>query len=85
MPPMETQAAKTTTKKKKLETCTCLQGYHLTGITKTWWDDCNNWSVGMEGYRLFRKDRHGRKGEDVPSMSVIAWSAQGSASERKRS
>ena len=26
-------------------------------ITETWWDGSYDWSVGMEGYRLFRKDR----------------------------
>ncbi|GAB0187326.1 hypothetical protein GRJ2_001197900 [Grus japonensis] len=32
---------------------------------ETWWDGSYDWSVGMEGYRLFRKDRQGRQGEDV--------------------
>ncbi|GAB0209831.1 hypothetical protein GRJ2_003448800 [Grus japonensis] len=42
--------------------CARLQGYDLTGITETWWDGSYDWSVGMEGYRLFRKDRQGRQG-----------------------
>ncbi|GAB0203667.1 hypothetical protein GRJ2_002832300 [Grus japonensis] len=45
--------------------CACLQGYDLTGIMETWWDVSYDWSIGMEGYRLFRKDRQGRRGEDV--------------------
>ncbi|PKU32103.1 dtw domain-containing protein 2 [Limosa lapponica baueri] len=27
-----------------------------------WWDGSYDWNVGMEGYRLFRKDRQGRRG-----------------------
>ncbi|GAB0205316.1 mitochondrial enolase superfamily member 1 [Grus japonensis] len=52
-------------KQEELETCVCLQGYDLIGITETWWDSSCDWSVGMEGYRLFRKDRQGRRGGDV--------------------
>ncbi|GAB0183168.1 mitochondrial enolase superfamily member 1 [Grus japonensis] len=32
---------------------------------ETWWDGSYGWSIGMEGYRLFRKDRQGRQGEGV--------------------
>ena len=46
-------------KQEELETCTLLQGCDLIGITETWWDRSYVWSVGMEGYRLFRKDRQG--------------------------
>ncbi|GAB0209472.1 hypothetical protein GRJ2_003414300 [Grus japonensis] len=52
-------------KQEELETCTHLQGYDLIGITETWWDGSYDWSVGMEGYRLFRKDRQGRQGGGV--------------------
>ncbi|GAB0203631.1 hypothetical protein GRJ2_002828700 [Grus japonensis] len=45
--------------------CVCLQGYDLIGITETWWDGSYDWSVGMEGYRFFRKDRQGRQGGGV--------------------
>ncbi|XP_010117321.1 PREDICTED: uncharacterized protein C5orf42-like, partial [Chlamydotis macqueenii] len=45
---------------KGLETCARLQGYDFTGITETWWDGSYDWSVVMEGYKLFRKDRQGR-------------------------
>ncbi|GAB0176447.1 mitochondrial enolase superfamily member 1 [Grus japonensis] len=49
-------------KQEELETCVRLQGYDLIGITEMWWDSSYDWSVGMEGYRLFRKDRQGRRG-----------------------
>ncbi|GAB0207137.1 hypothetical protein GRJ2_003179300 [Grus japonensis] len=48
-------------KQEELETCVCLKGYDLIGIPETWWDSSYDWSVGMEGYRLFRKDRQGRQ------------------------
>ncbi|KAK4826209.1 hypothetical protein QYF61_006153 [Mycteria americana] len=37
-------------------------GCDLIGITETWWDGSYDWSVGMEGYRLFGKDRQRRRG-----------------------
>ncbi|GAB0208244.1 hypothetical protein GRJ2_003290100 [Grus japonensis] len=38
----------------------------FTGMHKeTWWDSSYDCSVGMEGYRLFRKDRQGRRGGGV--------------------
>ncbi|PKU27748.1 dtw domain-containing protein 2 [Limosa lapponica baueri] len=52
-------------KQEELETCACLQGYDLIGIMKRWWDGSYDWSVGMEGHRLFRKDRQGRRGGSV--------------------
>lgn len=47
-------------KQEELGVCACLQGYDLIGVTEMWWDGCYDWSVGMEGYRLLRKDRQGR-------------------------
>ncbi|PKU32130.1 dtw domain-containing protein 2 [Limosa lapponica baueri] len=52
-------------KQEELEMCACLQGYDLFGITEMWWDGSYDWNVGMEGYRLFRKDRLGRRGGGV--------------------
>ncbi|KAM9591177.1 uncharacterized protein ACIBXB_006074 isoform 2-T3 [Morphnus guianensis] len=48
-------------KQEELDPCERLQGYDLIGIMETWWDGSYDWSVGMEGYRLFRKDRQGRR------------------------
>lgn len=33
-----------------------------------------DWIIEIEGYRFFSKDRQGRKGEDVASMSLATWS-----------
>ncbi|GAB0203231.1 hypothetical protein GRJ2_002788700 [Grus japonensis] len=52
-------------KQEELEMCARLPGYDLIGITETWWDSSYDWSVGMEGYRLFRKDGQGRRGGGV--------------------
>ncbi|XP_062466520.1 uncharacterized protein LOC134159318 [Pezoporus occidentalis] len=52
-------------KQEELEMCARLRGYDIIGITETWWDGSYDWSVGMEGYRLFRKDRPGRWGGGV--------------------
>ncbi|GAB0188726.1 hypothetical protein GRJ2_001337900 [Grus japonensis] len=52
-------------KQEELETYECLQGYDLIGIMETWWDGSYDWSVGMEGHRLFRKDKQGRRGGGV--------------------
>ncbi|GAB0181485.1 hypothetical protein GRJ2_000613800 [Grus japonensis] len=52
-------------KQEELEMCTHLQGYDLIAIMEMWWDGSYDWSVGMEGHRLFRKDRQGREAEGV--------------------
>jgi len=53
-------------------TCAHLQGCNLIGIMEMWWDGSYEWSVGMQGCRLFRKDRQGRQGGDVP-LYVNDW------------
>ncbi|XP_040977464.1 uncharacterized protein LOC121232961 [Aquila chrysaetos chrysaetos] len=35
------------------------QNYDIIGISETWWNESHDWSAGMEGYRLFRRDRRG--------------------------
>ncbi|XP_059575008.1 RNA-directed DNA polymerase from mobile element jockey isoform X1 [Alligator mississippiensis] len=39
--------------------------YDLVGLTETWWDSSHDWAVHIEGYRLYRKDRVGKKGGGV--------------------
>ena len=39
--------------------------YDLVAITTTWWDHSHDWSAVMDGYKLFRRDREGRKGGGV--------------------
>ncbi|PKU47352.1 dtw domain-containing protein 2 [Limosa lapponica baueri] len=52
-------------KQEELETRASLQSYDVIGITEMWWDGFYDWSGGMEGYRLLRKDRQGRCGRGV--------------------
>jgi len=39
--------------------------YNLVTITETWWDDFDDWSSAIDGYRLFRRDRQGKRGSGV--------------------
>ncbi|CAM4574228.1 unnamed protein product [Lepidochelys olivacea] len=41
------------------------RNYDVTGITETCWDNSHDWSTVMDDYKLFRKDRQGRKGGGV--------------------
>jgi len=52
-------------KQEELEMCAHLWGSDIIGIMETWWDSSCDWSIGMGGYRLFRKDRQGRRGGGV--------------------
>jgi len=42
-----------------------LENYGVVAITETWWNDLHSWSVVMDGYQLFKRDRQGRKGGGV--------------------
>jgi len=76
---LHANACSTGNKQEKLETFTHLQGYDLIGITEMWWDGSYDWSVGMEAYTIFSKNRQGHKEEVSPWMSVTSWSAWSSA------
>jgi len=52
-------------KQEELDTSAHLQGCDLIGIMETWWDGFFDCSVGIEGHRLCRKDRQGRRGGSV--------------------
>ncbi|TRZ08141.1 hypothetical protein HGM15179_018968 [Zosterops borbonicus] len=41
------------------------QSYDVVAITETWWDDSHSWSTALDGYKLFRRDRKGRRGGGV--------------------
>ena len=41
------------------------ENYDIVAISETWWDDSHNWSAAMDGYKLFRRDRQGRRGSGV--------------------
>ncbi|KAK4810673.1 hypothetical protein QYF61_007473 [Mycteria americana] len=52
-------------KQEELEAIVHQENYDTVAITKTWWDDSHNWSAAMDGYKLFRRDRRGRRGGGV--------------------
>ena len=52
-------------KQEELEAIVQLENYDIVAITETWWDDSHNWSAAMDGYKLFRRDRQGRRDSGV--------------------
>ncbi|KAK4806350.1 hypothetical protein QYF61_017219 [Mycteria americana] len=49
-------------KQEELEAVVQQENYDMVAITEAWWDDSHNWSAAMDGYKLFRRDRQGRRG-----------------------
>ncbi|KAM9590503.1 uncharacterized protein ACIBXB_005763 [Morphnus guianensis] len=52
-------------KQEELEAIVQQDSYDLVAIMETWWDDSHDWSAAMDGYKLFRRDRQGRRGGGV--------------------
>ncbi|KAK4825362.1 hypothetical protein QYF61_026881 [Mycteria americana] len=52
-------------KQEELEATLLLESHDLAGITETWWDESHDWSVAINGYRLFRRDRPRDQGESI--------------------
>ncbi|KAK4810539.1 hypothetical protein QYF61_004502 [Mycteria americana] len=52
-------------KQEELEAIVHQENYDMVAITETWWDDSHNWTAAMDGYKLFRRDRRGRRGGGV--------------------
>lgn len=48
--------------KEGLDATTLLENYDLVAITETWWDKLCDWSVTINGYELFRRQKGGRGG-----------------------
>ncbi|XP_064908670.1 uncharacterized protein LOC135578557 [Columba livia] len=62
---MYTNARSMGNKQEELEAIVQQESYDIVAITETWWDDSYDWSAAMCGYKLFRKDRQGRRGGGV--------------------
>ena len=60
-----TNARRMGNKQEELEAIVQQANYDLVAITETWWDHSHDWSAVMDGYKLFRRDRQGRKGGGV--------------------
>ncbi|PKU29771.1 rna-directed dna polymerase from mobile element jockey-like [Limosa lapponica baueri] len=67
-----TNACSIGNKQEELEATMLLERYDIVAITETWWDESYNWSVAIEGYKLFRRDRQRRRGGSVASY-VKEW------------
>ncbi|GAB0210391.1 mitochondrial enolase superfamily member 1 [Grus japonensis] len=52
-------------KQEELEALAQSQCYDIIGISETWWEESCDWCAVMDGYRLFRRDRQGRRGGRV--------------------
>eukprot|EP00075_Anas_platyrhynchos_P019479 XP_027308732.1 uncharacterized protein LOC101793245 [Anas platyrhynchos] len=55
----------TNSKQEELEPTMLVGNYDVVATTETWWDDSHDWSVAIDGYKLFRRDRRGRRGGEV--------------------
>ncbi|GAB0184113.1 hypothetical protein GRJ2_000876600 [Grus japonensis] len=50
---------------EELEAIVQWENYGIVAITEAWCDDLHNWTAAMDGYKLFRRDRQGRRGSVV--------------------
>ena len=57
-----TNACSMGNKQEELEAIVKQASYDLVAITETWRDHSHDWRAAMDGYKLFRKDRQGRRG-----------------------
>lgn len=62
---MQTNACSVGSKKEELEAIAQQENYDIVTITETWWDDLHNCSAAMDGFKLFGRDRIGRRGGEV--------------------
>jgi len=52
-------------KQEELEAIVQQDSYDLVATTEAWWDNSHDWSAGMDSYKLFRRDRQGRRDSGV--------------------
>ncbi|RMC10100.1 hypothetical protein DUI87_12898 [Hirundo rustica rustica] len=64
-------------KQEELEAMVQQQSYDVVTITETWWDESHSWSTALNGYKLFRRDRKGRRGGGVALYIKKAFDAIG--------
>ncbi|PKU48935.1 adaptin ear-binding coat-associated protein 1 [Limosa lapponica baueri] len=60
-----TNARNVGNKQEELEAIVRHESYDVVAIMEMWWDESNDWSAAVEGYKLFRRDRQGRRGGGV--------------------
>jgi len=59
-------------KQEEWEATMLLESYDLVTLTETFWDESHDWSAATNGYRLFRRDRRGRRGRGV-TLCIKKW------------
>ncbi|KAJ7400469.1 hypothetical protein BTVI_105269 [Pitangus sulphuratus] len=57
-------------KKEGLEVLVQSQSLDIIGISEIWWDETCDWSALLDTYRLFRRDRQGRRGRGVTLYAI---------------
>jgi len=60
-----TDACSMRNKQEELKATVLLESYDLVAFTETLWDKFHDWSAAIDGFRLFRRDRRGRRGSGV--------------------
>ncbi|PKU41567.1 hypothetical protein llap_8142 [Limosa lapponica baueri] len=67
-----TNACSMRNKQEEVEATVLLENYDIMAINETWWDESYDWNLAIEGYKLFRRDRQGRRGRGV-ALYVKEW------------
>ncbi|PKU48359.1 rna-directed dna polymerase from mobile element jockey-like [Limosa lapponica baueri] len=57
-----TRACSMGNKQDELEAMVQQDSYGIVAFTETWWDYGHSWNAVMNGYKLFRRNRQGRRG-----------------------
>ncbi|RMC02347.1 hypothetical protein DUI87_21516 [Hirundo rustica rustica] len=74
---MYTNACSMGNKQEELEAMVQQQSCDVVAITETWWDESHGWSTALNGYKLFRRDRKGRRGGGVALYIKKAFDTTG--------
>ncbi|OWK54263.1 hypothetical protein RLOC_00003146 [Lonchura striata] len=64
-------------KQEELEAMVQQQNHDVVAITETWWDDSHSWRTALDGYKLFRRDRKGRRVGGVALYIKEAFDSRG--------
>ena len=52
-------------KQEEIQATVMLESYDVIALSETWWDESHDWSAAINGYRLNRRDRWGKRGGGV--------------------
>lgn len=60
-----TNACSMGSKQKEVEALVHLESYDIIAVAEAWWDESHDWSAGINGSKLLRRDRQGRRGVGI--------------------